>query len=255
MSTILQALQKRKLAQAGGPAPITLQANETSSWKTFISVVLLIIMVLLSILIYLLLNPRSASPTAPQKNTEVAQTNNVVKVVFETQPLPTPVAKAKKIVAVKVEKIILAQKEQTTVKTTKIKELPPIAITNEKIIDYGNATSELAERFKLAVLLADLEQNDNMMDDITAEELSDGSNIREMSSNFQDKVPLIRYDSHVYSSIATERWIRINDEVLREGDLDSTGQLKLIEIQPQRSVFRLGRQSFSIESLQDWEGY
>ena len=76
-----------------------------------------------------------------------------------------------------------------------------------------------------------------------------------MSRGFQEKVPAIQYNSHMYSSVPEDRWIRINGKTLKEGGFDNTGLLELIEIQPQRSIFRLGRQSFSIEALTDWKGY
>jgi len=59
----------------------------------------------------------------------------------------------------------------------------------------------------------------------------------------------------MYSTVAADRWIRINGETLKEGDFDSRGEVELVEILPNQSVFRFGTQSFTLESLMDWQGY
>ncbi len=265
MSTILQALQKNKLAQAGR-APAIAQPPATSSpWKIALTLALLTIIVLLSVLIYLILNPNNVTPpTAVVAIESVKQSNNAVKISFDTQPLPRPSPAIKKegpAIEITSSNIVteVAQlpEEVVSVEITPLdsEEIQQPLITQQQV-EYEDVPSDLKERFKLAVLLEDMEKNDGIAEEITYhEEVSDGSNIREMSGNFQDKVPLIHYDSHVYSSIAADRWIRINGEVLAEGDTDSSGLLELVEIQPQRSIFRLERQSFSIESLEDWKGY
>ncbi|MCP4324873.1 MAG: general secretion pathway protein GspB [Psychromonas sp.] len=247
MSTILQALQKSKFDQAGGPPPLTQPAIKVYKWKIAISLALFTIIALLGTLVYLLLNPQSE----PKNNTAMVQPameQQLVKVTFETKPLPAPAEKINK----QPNKVVKKEKPiATPVTANKGKEL-----VAKQTNDDDAPSSDLKKRFELAMLLTEIEQDKNPVDDITHEEgMNDGSDIREMSSDFQDKVPLIRYDSHMYSSVVADRWIRINGEILTEGEFDSTGQLELIEIQPQRSIFRLERQSFSVESLTDWKGY
>jgi len=262
MSTILQALEKSKLTQAGGPPPITQPEKKTNLWKIALSVALFVIITLLSTLIYILLNPNNEPQILVATPTERAPiNNNATKIIFETQPLPVlaPIPKKKKVKAV--VETISTEHEESAIKpmqvTSNQEETYIEPIEDQQTIDYDAIPNDLKERFKLAVLMTDIDEHDNSLNDIdpTEEEVSDGSDIREMSSDFQNKVSPIRYDSHMYSSAIEERWIRINGEILREGDVDSTGQLELLEIQPQRSIFRLGRQSFSIESLEDWLGY
>jgi general secretion pathway protein B len=248
MSTISQALQKRKFSQAGGLPPVIQQPNNALHWKIAASAALFIIIVLLSALIYLLLNPRgkAQADSVPTTLEQPVVNNHLVKVSFETKPLPDFVPKVKKVAPVKV-----LSKPQQLIKTT-----PSSDQKIEKKVSVEEVTTDLQKRFELALLLTEIEHNENPTDEFTEEEgITDGSDIREMSSAFQYKVPLIRYDSHMYSSVVNDRWIRINGEMLKEGEFDSTGQLELLEIQPQRSIFRLERQSFSVESLTDWEGY
>jgi len=130
------------------------------------------------------------------------------------------------------------------VKTEKIQQEPEVEVSEE-----------LKKRFELALLLNPIEEQSEIIENNDEEIFSDGTDIHQMSSGFQNKVSPISYEAHVYSSIVEDRWIRINGERLIEGDFDSSGQLQLIEIQPQRSIFRVERQSFSLESLDDWKGY
>jgi len=249
MSTILQALQKSKFDQAGGPPPVAQSSIKVHKWKIAISLALFTIIALLGTLIYLLLNP----PSEHLVNTKVNQPSSeqqLVKVTFETKPLPAP---AKTVKAQPIKIVDAVRKEKPIA--------PPVTASEgneltQKVANDNEVSSDLKKRFELALLLTEIEQDKNHIEDFTEEEgMNDGSDIREMSSAFQDKVPFIRYDSHMYSSVVADRWIRINGEKLTEGEFDSTGQLELIEIQPQRSIFRLERQSFSVESLTDWKGY
>jgi len=261
MSTILQALEKNKLNQAGAPPPIIQHEEKLGIWKIALSLALFIIIALLSILIYILLNPKTEPPILVSAPTELTPVNHsATKIIFETQPLPVPVIKEIKVKPT-IKTVVEVEHEEPAIKPMQVTSaqgetyLEPIK--EQSALDYDDIPSDLKERFKLAVLMTDIEENDHSIDNNASieEEISDGSDIREMSSAFQNKVPPIRYDSHMYSSAIKERWIRINGETLQEGDIDSTGQLELLEIQPQRSIFRLGRQSFSIESLEDWLGY
>lgn len=256
MSTILQALQKSNFDQTGTPPPVVPKVNIFMQWKVIISAALLVIIVLLSALIYLLLNP--PAKVAPAMNnivTQQPQKNHIVQVTFDTKPLPTQAPKAE--ITVQAPKTVSVQEEEVIEEEDNSQQVISLNEENTSTeVDYEDTPNDLKKRFELALLLSEIEENSEIKDDFTPEEgMNDGSDIRDMSSDFQNKVPLIRYDSHMYSSVVADRWIRINGEKLTEGEFDSTGQLELIEIQPQRSIFRLERQSFSVESLTDWKGY
>jgi len=260
MSTILQALQKSKLEQSVSPAPIMISNSQPLYWKIAISAALFIIIVLLSILIYLQLTPRNNTQPASTEvlkdvvvleNGSTAEKNNIVKINFDTQPLPTltPKTAVKKVIA-PIETLETAQKQQQTISATPNNQ---ISVQN---IDDIEPSKALKARFDMAVLLNEIEENEGAEDEFTQQfTLQDSTDIHQMSGNFQRQVPRIEYQTHMYSSDQQNRWIRINGEDLREGDFDSTGELELLEIQPQHSVFRLQRQSFTLESLSDWQGY
>jgi general secretion pathway protein B len=260
VSTILQAQQKNKLEQAGGPPPIIQKSTNIQLWKVLLGIALTTIIALLSILIYLLLNPRPLAPTAQtvEKPPTVQETRQLLKVSFETEPLTMIVP----VITATQQKPTTVAKKEVTQEVGEVKQPLPSPskkeeqqeVVIEQTREQQQSAEELKKRFDLAVLMTEIDENE-LQTDYIDDENSDGSDIRQMNSDFQNKVPLIRYDSHMYSTIAADRWIRINGETLKEGDVDSSGKLELLEIQPQRSIFRLDRQSFSLESLVDWKGY
>ena len=259
MSTILQALQKSKSEQAGNPPPIIQTDNNQSRWKIIISFAMFVIIVLLSTLIYLLINPYNGikqEVAIESPVVEKIQKNEIVKVTFDTQPLNVIASQPEKFSPT--QEIAPPVTVATTIKPTQVEQ--QIALTDQSEPNQSQqdaeVSDELKKRFELALLLNQIEEEQTASIESNNEgEMADGSNIRQMSSSFQNKVPPLSYEAHVYSTVITDRWIRINGEKLIEGNFDSTGKLELIEIQPQRSIFRLERQSFSLESLVDWKGY
>ena len=260
MSTILNALQKQTAEQA-----YKMQYSQSSRhWKVALFISLLVIIALLSILIFILLKPQMHSPSVAIQAETVLQAmpgneplpvvNNVLqnepaaklisKVSFPTKRLPMPVDKT---ISKDIETALLdtSDKQQPVVlsdETEQQEEMPEI--------DYSHVSDELQQRFEHALLM-----DEKKGKAFIESENSDGTELHQMASDFQDQVPAISYDFHVYSSVAEERWIRINGEDLLEGQFDSSDKIQVVEIQPNRTVFRLGSQSFSLQSLTDWQGF
>jgi len=274
MSTILHALQKNKLDQAIHSASMPTADTNITLFKVGISIALLVIISLLSTLIYLQLNPHNETAPVATNITQLEQlTNrsNLVKVSFEAQPL-APTASQEVVTPTPSQeiKVVTAERPQVAPSTPPQQEALLVADTpkttersktidnhnSEQEINYEEVPEDIKKRFELALMLTEMEDSPEDVA-LTSEpdENIDGSDIRQMSTSFQRKVAAIHYDSHMYSSVLNDRWIRINGETLKEGDFDSTGELELLEIQPQRSIFRVQRQSFSLESLTDWQGY
>jgi len=92
----------------------------------------------------------------------------------------------------------------------------------------------------------------NSQGNSNTESESSAVNIYKMDTRFQQQVPTIRYDFHVYSSNQNDRWIRINGEDLKEGDFDSSGKIKIVTILPNQTDFRVAGRIFYLKSLTDW---
>lgn len=277
MSTILQALQKNTAQPNMHSAVIAPSNTHSTAWRIIVSCALLVIIALLSTLIYLQLNPlHKAQPITVVETPVVAApiepVSRIQKVVFETQALPEPLPAEPIIISAakpEVAPIIVSGKPPTAEVIAQVpeqsqednradnapQETPQITSQEDQELNYDDVPENLKKRFELALLLNEIEENEGSNDFIETEPDTSDSDIHQMSSSFQKKVEPISYQSHVYSSVPEDRWIRINNEVLKEGQFSADGTLQVLEILPQRSIFRLQRQSFSLESLNDWAGY
>ncbi len=248
MSTILNALYKE--TQSPAYKTVYPQSKSNRHWKIALFIALLIIIALLSSLLFILLHPPQLAAQQSTQAEKVLQSKPgdkpltaaakpVSRVLFVTTPMAGPAGRGRdeNIEAVQLERAVKA---------------PPVALpaaTQQQEIDYSNVSAELQQRFERA-----LSVNAQQAKAFAGSESSDGRDIYQMASDFQERVPAISYDFHVYSSLAEERWIRINGEDLKEGQFDRSGNIQVLEIQPQRTVFRFGSQSFSLQSLTDWQG-
>ncbi|AGH82457.1 general secretion pathway protein B [Psychromonas sp. CNPT3] len=229
MSTILKAQQKKQ-----GRVSIPLSHN-TFKGKSWILWGLVTFVVLLSVALYDALHQKHLPLTVAEPIPLEEKTFKAVSIVhFVTQPLPLAAS-------IDVAPVILNSKV-----------VPLHSPKDTKEIDYKGVSVGLTSRFKAALL----DPSDNV--DIQEEVFESGvssSDLSDMPRDFQRLVPVIHYDAHMYSSLASERFIKINGKRLKEGMFDSTGKLQLLEIQPQLSIFRVNNQSFSLQSLVDWKGF
>jgi len=237
----------------------------------------LMILSLLAVVIYLLVKPVNeayqgavfSEPMTDLHNTNQEtlvtitqiQAKPTIKINFDLRPLPQvqaevqieePSAVVDEMADLNHQPLDSAAEEPLLVVTG---EKPPAPVFAENIkdeIDYGETSADLQQRFANALLMSGIEDTEVVEQ---VQEESDGSDLRQLSRDFQEQVPVISYDSHIYSSVAKERLIRINGEDLKEGQFDSSGKIEVVEIQENRTIFRTGRQSFSLHSLTDWRGF
>lgn len=153
---------------------------------------------------------------------------------FTTIPFPAP-----------------AEPELTTV-------LPPAPVAqNQPVtadplngVDMNGISPALAQRFRQAVA------NSAGSDEVRA--VPDtappaATPLADLPAAVGRQVPPLRYSSHVYSSTAANRIITLNGHDYHEGEEVAPG-VRLLQIQADYSIFRVGGQSFSLPSLTDWSG-
>lgn len=278
MSTILRALQKQKSEQSRTMAPFIEKDSAGLKWKVALLLAVLMILSLLAVVIYLLVKPVNeayqgavfSEPMTDLHNTNQEtlvtttqiQAKPTIKINFDLRPLPQVQAEVQIEDRTAVVEEVAALNNQPTDSAVKepallvvTGEKPPAPVFAENIkdeIDYGETSADLQQRFENALLMSGIEDTEVVEQ---VQEESDGSDLRQLSRDFQEQVPVISYDSHIYSSVAKERLIRINGEDLKEGQFDSLGKIEVVEIQENRTIFRTGRQSFSLHSLTDWRGF
>ena len=265
MSTILKALEKNK----HHPQTLLIDKSTDKNWKLIVAAALLVIALLLVLVLYLLFKPlervienaNNVTMTAtstqaasvqvapvilqqPQAKQVKEPVNTVSEIDFKTKPLPKL---QEKVPVTSTQTFISAEKNT---ENEKLELVTPISDEVENSLALADVPSDLQQRFALAVELEQGQQS--IPNQVANDQPVVESDISQMSAQFQYQVPVMSYDSHVYSTKANDRWIRINGVDMRVGDY--VGAVELVEIMPQQSVFRLGKQRFTLESLKDWKG-
>lgn len=120
-------------------------------------------------------------------------------------------------------------------------------------LDLNGVAPGLAQRFMQAVQNSQNEQLASDNKPIVDQPSPQATPIAELPTSISARVPPLRYSSHVYSSTPANRIVSINGHDHHEGDEVAPGVV-LLQIQPNYSIFRVGAQSFSLDSLVDWPG-
>ncbi|EDM65855.1 hypothetical protein PE36_22725 [Moritella sp. PE36] len=118
---------------------------------------------------------------------------------------------------------------------------------NEELANE-QVSAELLAKFNRA--LTATSDNDNIPVNAVAESYN-AVPIADLPEYLRAQIPDINYSSHIYSSKATSRSVRLNNRDLREGSWLSD-DVEILEILQNEVIMRIGAQSFSIQALSDW---
>jgi len=122
-------------------------------------------------------------------------------------------------------------------------------LSEKKPIANNEVSKDLLAKFNMALLATENTE-------ILEPENTDDENavaVYDLPEQLLARVPNIRYSSHVYSSTAGNRSVRLNDRDLREGSW-LTEDIEILEILQNEVIMRVGPQSFSLKALSDWTG-
>ncbi len=111
-----------------------------------------------------------------------------------------------------------------------------------------------AVQAKLAEVLAQIESNPLSMEDevkvkITSNE--DLPRIGQLPAHLLTRMPNMVFAQHLYASVASERWVRVNNRRMQEGDMID-GRVTIIAIEPQQVVLEIDGTRFTMAALTDW---
>jgi len=109
-------------------------------------------------------------------------------------------------------------------------------------------SAELLAKFNRA--LTATSDNDNVPVNAIAESYN-AVPIADLPQHLRAQIPDISYSSHIYSSKAKSRSVRLNNRDLREGSWLSD-DVEILEILQNEVIMRVGAQSFSLKALSDW---
>ena len=133
--------------------------------------------------------------------------------------------------------------------------MPPAPRSSSPLdnMNMDGVSSSLAQRFRQAVEAEPGLPGASEIQPLPDSAPPPATPLADLPSALSAQVPPLRYSSHVYSSTASNRIVTLNGRDFHEGDEVAPG-VKLLQIQADYSIFRVGRQSFSLQSLTDWNG-
>lgn len=139
--------------------------------------------------------------------------------------------------------VLPSQAEPVASATPREAQTPPKQAPRTAL-DLSAVSPELLARFEAAV-------DETGDKGGTQQEASVIPDLTQLASDFQQRVPAFTYDSHMYRSSATERWVELGGQRLYEGD--RYRQLKVLRIEPHRVVLVFDDRAFSQAALEDWQ--
>ena len=73
------------------------------------------------------------------------------------------------------------------------------------------------------------------------------------TQSLSGRLPSLNLQTHMYSSSAERRWVKINNKEVVQGDW-ITPEVQLIEVKPQSIVVEFEEQAIEIPALYEWQG-
>ncbi|SQD78939.1 general secretion pathway protein GspB [Moritella yayanosii] len=125
---------------------------------------------------------------------------------------------------------------------------PSELLTMNAELANEQVSPELLAKFNRA--LTATSDNDNISVNAVAESYN-AVPLAELPQYLRAQIPDINYSSHIYSSNAKSRSVRLNNRDLREGSWLSD-DVEILEILQNEVIMRVGVQSFSLQALSDW---
>jgi len=68
---------------------------------------------------------------------------------------------------------------------------------------------------------------------------------------YQDLVPSLEFTEHIYSSKKNESRVRINNQIVKEGELIND-RMRIVKIEPQQVIIQMQQRQFSLPALSSW---
>ena len=164
---------------------------------------------------------------------------NTNQLTTESLPTDTSAVKSEEPIAKNIAENIEPIRIEEMIPSTSIDEVP----------------DELKAAFEQAVADLDAAQQDPLADfdrGIQVETDSTLTDINDLSNQERAALPQIFYQMHIFASEPSQRWIKVNDKTLHEGEY-LTKNLKLVEIRQDVVVWETTYRRFSQVALQDYK--
>jgi general secretion pathway protein B len=125
----------------------------------------------------------------------------------------------------------------------------------EQIIDAPpepepQISADLLERFKEAI--NEVEDSATTSAPVKIESSNeDVPRVDQLPAWAMTRLPSMAFSAHMYASVDSERWVRVNGTRMVEGD-KIDGVVEIVRIEPQHVILNFSGQSFSMAALTDW---
>ncbi|MBU3004160.1 general secretion pathway protein GspB [Paraglaciecola arctica] len=144
----------------------------------------------------------------------------------------------------------------TTETETNDSELSEGAATDSEVEISGTQepepqiSADVLARFKKAI--SDVEESPTVATPV--EPVSSSNNvprIDQLPPWAMTRLPRMAFSAHMYASVESERWVRVNGIRMVEGDkIDD--MIEIVRIEPQHVILNFSGQTFSMAALTDW---
>ncbi|AAV82796.1 general secretion pathway protein GspB [Idiomarina loihiensis] len=235
MSSLLKALKQQQspLLKQTSVLDASLMANDkhSRSWSWLLWPLVLILGAVLGSAGAVWLGETNQSERPEAEGFRWGETASIESVEWEAEPEPVPEEEPE---------VTQSSGQQQSSEP----EPSAQAGSQRQALDLSTVSPDLLQRFEAAV-------NDTSNSDDNRADTSVIPSLSELSRSFQREVPAFSYDSHMYRSSASQRWIELNGQRLYEGD--ALNQLTILRIEPQKVVLVKDSQAFSQPALEDWQ--
>lgn len=235
MSSLLKALKQQQspLLKQTSVLDASLMANDkhSRSWSWLLWPLALILGAVLGSAGAVWLGETNQSERPEAEGFRWGETTSIESVEWEAEPEPAPEEEPE---------VTQSGGQQQSLES----EPTGQARSQRQALDLSTVSPDLLQRFEAAV-------NDTSSSDDNRADTSVIPSLSELSRSFQSQIPTFSYDSHMYRSSASQRWIELNGQRLYEGD--ALNQLTILRIEPQKVVLVKDSQAFSQPALEDWQ--
>ncbi|SEA00894.1 general secretion pathway protein GspB [Alkalimonas amylolytica] len=115
-------------------------------------------------------------------------------------------------------------------------------------LEATEVSAELQQRF--SQIVDELEQAGPRREHVRMHD-APARDISELAPQVQQQLPPIRFEAHVFASVPSRRWVKVNGRTLQQGQWLST-DIQVVEIHPNHVVLRYRQQEFSMAALSEW---
>ncbi|UAA37967.1 general secretion pathway protein GspB [Paraneptunicella aestuarii] len=129
------------------------------------------------------------------------------------------------------------------------------ALSVDSTLQNGDVSPELLQKFQKA--MADLEQQEQSGEPAEQQKplnqvvSPDVPRVDQMPGWILSSLPRMSFSAHMYASEPADRWVKVNDIELGEGDWVD-GQLRIERIEPQHVILSFQGHEFSMQALSEW---